>query len=70
MLLVAPLIRGHPSLHRIDVFAAALPGGLSAYFAGGGSTHDYLLDSRASDPLGSRCALVVVLFVIVDLSPR
>ena len=43
MVLIAPLIRGHLFLHRVDVLAAALPGGLSAYLAGGGSTHDYLL---------------------------
>lgn len=43
MVLIAPLIRGHLFLHRVDVFTAALPGGLSAYLAGGGSTHDCLL---------------------------
>lgn len=43
MLLIAPLFVGHPGLHRVDVLAAALPGGLSAYLAGGGSTHCFLL---------------------------
>ena len=43
MVLIAPLLRGHLFLHRVDVLAAALPGGLSAYLAGGGSTHDCLL---------------------------
>ena len=43
MVLVAPLIGGHLFLHRVNVLAATLPGGLSAYLAGGGSTHDYLL---------------------------
>ena len=36
-------------LHRVDVLAAALPGGLSAYLAGGGSTHDYLLRCYAAN---------------------
>ena len=31
------------------MFAAALPGGLSAYLAGGGSTHDYLLPCRGAN---------------------
>lgn len=43
MVLVAPLIRGNLFLHRVNVLAAALPRGLSAYVAGGGSTHDVLL---------------------------
>ena len=43
MVLIAPLIRGHLFPHRVDVLAAALPGGLSAYLTGGGSTHDCLL---------------------------
>ena len=55
MVLIAPLIWGNLFLHRVDVLAAALPGGLSAYLAGGGSTHDCLLRCRASssslDPL-------------------
>ena len=50
MVLIAPLIRGNLFLHRVDVLAAALPGGLSAYLAGGGSTHDCLLRCRASIP--------------------
>ena len=50
MVLIAPLIRGHLFLHRVDVLAAALPGGLSAYLAGSGSTHDRLLRCRASSP--------------------
>ena len=50
MVLIAPLLRGHLFLHRVDVLAAALPGGLSAYLAGGGSTHDRLLRCRASSP--------------------
>lgn len=49
MVLIAPLIRGHLFLHRVDVFAAALPGGLSAYLAGGGSTHDCLLPCCAAN---------------------
>ena len=43
MVLIAPLIRGHLFPHRVDVLAAAFPGGLSAYFTGSGSTHDCLL---------------------------
>ena len=43
MILIAPLLRGHLFPHRVDVLAAAFPGGLSAYFTGGGSTHDCLL---------------------------
>ena len=43
MVLIAPLIRGHLFPHRVDVLAAAFPGGLSAYLTGGGSTHDCLL---------------------------
>ena len=43
MVLVAPLIRRHLFPHRVNVLAAALPRGLSAYVAGGGSTHDVLL---------------------------
>ena len=43
MVLIAPLIRGHLFPHRVDVLAAALPGDLSAYLTGGGSTHDCLL---------------------------
>ena len=43
MVLIAPLLRGHLFPHRVDVLAAALPGGLSAYLTGGGSTHDCLL---------------------------
>ena len=43
MVLIAPLIRGNLFLHRVDVLAAALPGDLSAYLAGSGSTHDRLL---------------------------
>ena len=49
MVLIAPLIRGHLFLHRVDVLAAALPGGLSAYLAGGGSTHDCLLRCCAAN---------------------
>ena len=51
MVLIAPLIRGHLFLHRVDVLAAALPGGLSAYLAGSGSTHDRLLRVSRLDPL-------------------
>ena len=43
MVLIAPLIRGHLFPHRVDVLAATLPGGLSTYLTGGGSTHDCLL---------------------------
>ena len=43
MVLIAPLIRGHLFPHRVNVLAAALPGGLSAYLTGGRSTHDCLL---------------------------
>lgn len=43
MVLIAPLLRGHLFPHRVDVLAAAFPGGLSAYFTGSGSTHDCLL---------------------------
>ena len=43
MVLIAPLLRGHLFPHRVNVLAAALPGGLSAYLTGGGSTHDCLL---------------------------
>ena len=43
MVLIAPLIRGHLFPHRVNVLATALPGGLSAYLTGGGSTHDCLL---------------------------
>lgn len=50
MVLIAPLIRGNLFLHRVDVLAAALPGDLSAYLAGSGSTHDRLLRCRASSP--------------------
>ena len=50
MVLIAPLLRGHLLLHRVDVLAAALPGGLSAYLAGGGSTHDCLLCCCAANP--------------------
>ena len=50
MVLIAPLIRGHLFFHRVDVLAAALPGDLSAYLAGSGSTHDRLLHYRASSP--------------------
>ena len=49
MVLIAPLFRGHLFLHRVDVLTAALPGGLSAYLAGGGSTHDYLLRRCAAN---------------------
>ena len=49
MVLIAPLLRGHLFLHRVDVLAAALPGGLSAYLAGGGSTHDRLLRCCAAN---------------------
>ena len=51
MVLIAPLIRGNLFLHRVDVLAAALPGGLSAYLAGSGSTHDRLLRLSRLDPL-------------------
>ena len=50
MVLIAPLIRGHLFPHRVDVLAAAFPGGLSAYFTGSGSTHDCLLRDWASNP--------------------
>ena len=43
MVLIAPLIRGHLFPHRVNVLAAALPGGLSAYLTGSWSTHDCLL---------------------------
>ena len=43
MVLIAPLIRGHLFPHRVNVLAAALPGDLSAYLTGSGSTHDCLL---------------------------
>ena len=49
MVLIAPLIRGNLLLHRVNVLAAALPGGLSAYLAGGGSTHDCLLRCCAAN---------------------
>ena len=49
MVLIAPLIRGNLLLDRVDVLAAALPGGLSAYLAGGGSTHDCLLRCCAAN---------------------
>ena len=49
MVLIAPLLRGDLFLHRVDVLAAALPGGLSAYLAGGGSTHDCLLRCCAAN---------------------
>ena len=49
MVLIAPLIRGNLFLDRVDVLAAALPGGLSAYLAGGGSTHDCLLRCCAAN---------------------
>jgi len=51
MVLIAPLIRGNLFLHRIDMLAAALPGDLSAYLAGSGSTHDRLLRLSRLDPL-------------------
>ena len=43
MVLIAAPIRGHLFPHRVNVLAAALPGGLSAYLTGGRSTHDCLL---------------------------
>ena len=52
MVLIAPLIRGHLLLHRVDVLAAALPGGLSAYLAGGGSTHVILLPLLCFESVG------------------